>query len=75
MSVDNKHQKNPTRYDKADPKENLPTPANITRALEVAEELLQAIKQATPTPLGNQFVLELIPANLAYRPYGMTASL
>ena len=25
-------------------------------------------------PTGNQFVLELIPANLPYRPYGMTAS-
>ena len=35
------------------------TPTNLARALEVAEELLQAIKQATPNPTGKQSVLEL----------------
>ena len=43
---DNKHQETHIRED------NLPTPANLARALEVAEELLQAIKQANPTPTG-----------------------
>ena len=35
------------------------TPTNLARALEVAEELLQVIKQATPNPTGKQSVLEL----------------
>ena len=43
--------------------------ANLTRAVEVAEELLQAIKQATPTPTGKQSVLEppLFHGGLAYQ--------
>ena len=54
MSEDNKHQETHTREDDVDPIENPSGPANLARALEVAEELLQAIKQANPTPTGKQ---------------------
>ena len=59
MSEDKEHQEAPTREDDApsDPIENPPAPANLARALEVAEELLQAIKQANPTSTGKHSVL------------------
>ena len=56
---DSEHQETVAREDDGDPKENdQSATANLTRAVEVAEELLQAIKQATPTPTGKQSVLE-----------------
>ena len=56
---DSEHQETVAREDDGDSKENdQPATANLTRALEVAEELLQAIKQATLTPTGKQSVLE-----------------
>ena len=63
MSEDNEHQETLTREDDADPIENPPGPANLARALEVAEELLQAIKQANPTPTGKQSVLPAAPCH------------
>ena len=48
---DSGHQETVAREDDGDPKENdQPAAANLTRAVEVAEELLQAIKQATQPP-------------------------
>ena len=59
---DSKHQETVARKDDGDPKENdQPATVNLTRAVEVAEELLQAIKQATPTSTGKQSVLEPPP--------------
>ena len=59
---DSEHQETIAREDDGDPKENdQPATANLTRAVEVAEELLQAIKQATPTSTGKQSVLEPPP--------------
>ena len=65
MSEDNEHQETHTREDDADPIENPPGPANLARALEVAEELLQAIKQANPTPTGKQSAFPAAPCHRA----------
>ena len=55
---DSKYQETVAHEDDGDPKENdQPATANLMRAVEVAEELLQAIKQAIPTPTGKQSVL------------------
>ena len=69
MSEDNEHQETLMREDDMDPIENPPGPANLARALEVAEELLQAIKQANPTPTGKQSVLPAAPHVMDSRPY------
>ena len=63
MSEDKEHQEAPIREDDvpSDPIENLPAPANHARALEVAEKLLQAIKQANPTHTGKHSVLPAAP--------------
>ena len=65
MSEDNEHQETHTREDDVDPIENPPGPANLARALEVAEELLQAIKQANPTPMGKQSAFPAAPCHRA----------
>ena len=66
---DSKHQETVARKDDGDPKENdQPATVNLTRAVEVAEELLQAIKQATPTSTGKQSVLEPPPFSQGCKP-------
>ena len=64
---DSKYQETVAHEDDGDLKENdQPATANLTRAMEVAEELLQAIKQAIPTPTGKQSVLVLLSTSLHF---------